>query len=48
MLEELQSRERALEDTDAIPNPKARYAELWDDNYNPDGIAASFVDDVQE
>jgi len=45
-LEELESRVRTLEDTDAIRNLKARYAELCDDNYNPDGIAALFVEDA--
>ena len=44
-LDELEGRVRALEDTDAIRNLKARYAELCDDNYNPDGIAALFVED---
>jgi ketosteroid isomerase-like protein len=45
-LEDLESRIRAVEDTDAIRNLKARYAELCDDDYNPDGIAALFVDDA--
>ncbi len=45
-LEKLESRVRNLEDTDAIRNLKARYAELCDDNYNPDGIAALFVEDA--
>ena len=45
-LDELETRVRALEDTDAIRNLKARYAELCDDNYNPDGIAALFVEDA--
>ncbi len=45
-LDELESKVRALEDTDAIRNLKARYAELCDDNYNPDGIAALFVEDA--
>ena len=45
-LDELESRVRTLEDTDAIRNLKARYAELCDDNYNPDGIAALFVEDA--
>ena len=45
-LNELETRVRALEDTDAIRNLKARYAELCDDNYNPDGIAALFVEDA--
>ena len=45
-LDDLETRVRALEDTDAIRNLKARYAELCDDNYNPDGIAALFVEDA--
>jgi|TARA_B110000263_G_scaffold44910_1_gene36847 ketosteroid isomerase-like protein len=45
-LEDLESRIRAVEDADAIRNLKARYAELCDDDYNPDGIAALFVDDA--
>ena len=45
-LEELETRVRTLEDTDAIRNLKSRYAELCDDNYNPDGIAALFVDNA--
>ena len=45
-LDELETKVRALEDTDAIRNLKARYAELCDDNYNPDGIAALFVEDA--
>ena len=45
-LEELESKVQALEDTDAIRNLKARYAELCDDSYNPDGIAALFVEDA--
>tara|TARA_B100000809_G_scaffold239364_1_gene260860 strand:- start:198 stop:692 length:495 start_codon:yes stop_codon:yes gene_type:complete len=45
-LEDLENRIRAVEDTDAIRNLKARYAELCDDDYNPDGIAALFVDDA--
>ena len=44
-LGELESRIRVVEDTDAIRNLKARYAELWDDDYNPDGIASLFVVD---
>ena len=31
-LDELETKVRALEDTDAIRNLKARYAELCDDN----------------
>lgn len=45
-LEALETRVRTLEDTDAIRNLKARYAELCDDNYNPDGIAELFVEDA--
>ena len=45
-LEELETRVKAVEDTNAIRNLKARYAELCDDNYNPDGIAALFVEDA--
>ena len=45
-LDRLETRIRTLEDTDAIRNLKARYAELCDDNYNPDGIAALFVEDA--
>jgi len=45
-LDRLGTRIRTLEDTDAIRNLKARYAELCDDNYNPDGIAALFVEDA--
>ena len=45
-LEDLENRIRAVEDTNAIRNLKARYAELCDDDYNPDGIAALFVDDA--
>jgi ketosteroid isomerase-like protein len=45
-LEALEGRVRDLEATDSIRNLKARYAELCDDNYNPDGIAALFVEDA--
>jgi ketosteroid isomerase-like protein len=45
-LDELERRVRTLEDTNAIRNLKSRYAELCDDNYNPDGIAALFVEDA--
>ena len=45
-IEELETRVKAVEDTNAIRNLKARYAELCDDNYNPDGIAALFVEDA--
>ena len=42
-LDELENRVRAVEDTDAIRNLKARYAAYCDDNYNPDKIAELFV-----
>ena len=45
-LDRLETRIRTLEDIDAIRHLKARYAELCDDNYNPDGIAALFVEDA--
>jgi ketosteroid isomerase-like protein len=45
-LDRLEARIQTLEDTNAIRNLKARYAELCDDNYNPDGIAAVFVEDA--
>jgi ketosteroid isomerase-like protein len=45
-LESLETRVQTLEDTDAIRNLKARYAELCDDHYNPDGIAKLFVEDA--
>ena len=38
-LEELETRVKAVEDTNAIRNLKAQYAELCDDNYNPDGLS---------
>ena len=42
----LESRVQGVEDTNAIRNLKARYAELCDDSYNPDGIAALFTEDA--
>ena len=45
-LDRLEARIQTLEDTNTIRNLKARYAELCDDNYNPDGIAALFVEDA--
>jgi ketosteroid isomerase-like protein len=45
-LDELEKRIRALEDTNAIRNLKARYAAFCDDQYNPDGIAALFAEDA--
>jgi len=45
-LAELEARVRVVEDTNAIRNLKSRYAELCDDNYNPDGIASLFTEDA--
>ena len=45
-LASVEARLQVLEDTDAIRNLKSRYAELCDDNYNPDGIAALFAEDA--
>ena len=43
---ELQNRVRALEDVDALRNLKAEYAAACDDNYDPDRLAALFVEDA--
>jgi ketosteroid isomerase-like protein len=40
----LEARVRALEDVNAIRNLKARYAELCDNSYDPDGLAALFTE----
>lgn len=45
-LERLEKRLRALEDTNAIRNLKARYAAYCDDQYDPDGIAGLFTEDA--
>ena len=45
-LETLEKRVRELEDVNAIRELKARYAAYCDDGYNPDGIAALFVEDA--
>ena len=45
-LEELESRVRDLEATDEIRNLKAEYAAACDDNYDPDRLAALFVEDA--
>ena len=45
-IERLERRLQALEDAEAIRNLKARYAELCDDNYDADGIAALFAPDA--
>ncbi len=45
-LEKLESRIRDLEAGDEIRNLKATYAAACDDNYNPDAIAALFVEDA--
>ena len=46
MVEGLQIRVRALEDVDALRNLKAEYAAACDDNYDPDRIAALFIEDA--
>ncbi len=43
---ELQGRVRALEDANEIRNLKAEYAAACDANYDPDRIAALFVEDA--
>ena len=43
---ELQKRVRHLEDVDALRNLKAEYAAACDDNYDPDRLAALFVEDA--
>ena len=45
-LAELESRVRDLEATDEIRNLKAEYAAACDDSYDPDRIAALFVEDA--
>ena len=45
-LERMERRLQALEDAEAIRNLKARYAALCDDQYDADGIAALFTEDV--
>ena len=45
-LEKLESRIMDLEAADEIRNLKATYAAACDDNYNPDAIAALFVEDA--
>ena len=45
-LAELEGRVRDLEAADAIRKLKATYAAACDDNYNPDAIAALFVEDA--
>ena len=42
----LEARVQTLEDIHAIHNLKSRYAELCDDNYRPDAIAALFTEDA--
>ena len=43
---DLQNRVRALEDANEIRNLKAEYAAACDDNYDPDRIAALFIEDA--
>ena len=45
-LEELERQVRALEDANEIRNLKAEYAAACDDNYDPDRIAALFIEDA--
>ena len=45
-LEGLESRVRELESANEIRNLKAEYAAACDDNYDPDRIAALFVEDA--
>ena len=45
-LKKLESRIMDLEAADEIRNLKATYAAACDDNYNPDAIAALFVEDA--
>jgi ketosteroid isomerase-like protein len=44
--ERLERRLQALEDAEAIRNLKARYAALCDAQYDADGIAMLFTEDV--
>ncbi len=46
MTQELWDRVQALEDANEIRNLKAEYAAACDDNYDPDRIAALFVEDA--
>ena len=43
---DLQNRVRALEDANEIRNLKAEYAAACDDSYDPDRIAALFIEDA--
>jgi SnoaL-like protein len=45
-LERLERRLQVLEDAEAIRNLKARYAALCDSQYDADGIARLFTEDV--
>ena len=45
-LEKLERQVRALEDANEIRNLKAEYAAACDDNYDPDRIAALFIEDA--
>ena len=46
LVEELRDRVRRLEDIEALRNLKAEYAAACDDNYDPDRLAALFVEDA--
>ena len=45
-LVEMEQRVRDLEAADEIRNLKAEYAAACDDNYDPDRIAALFIEDA--
>ena len=46
VVEELRARVRHLEDVEALRNLKAEYAAACDDNYDPDRLAALFVENA--
>jgi len=46
VISELERRLQRLEDIEAIKNLKARYAELCDQNYNPNELVKLFTDDA--
>ena len=46
VVEDLRNRVRYLEDIEALRNLKAKYAAACDDNYDPDRLAALFVEDA--
>ena len=46
-LEELERRIQALEDLEAIKKLKARYAQICDNDYDPDDLAKLFTEDAE-